>query len=231
MRRCCIAPVTQERLDKALKDMFEHDMTRMLLLYRLPPEHVVRHSRPEWGRIVRNAPELPNEGTRKKGRGGRLNALTPPVGGPPPHPSAVPAGSTAAGQATAAMEQLDQEWVGRKSELNGPSPQKGNTAIRNAFLLASSPPSSASTDLPQTPNNKDRQPHVVWRCVGAESRKLIEASDADLGKFKVVHKGEMDAIQMRQQEAGKGYRPPRGRRRGGGNGSLSASASEPSLRR
>ena len=52
----------EARLDKAMKDMFEFDHTRMLLLYRLPTEAVVSTKRPDWGRLIRNKPEFPNSG-------------------------------------------------------------------------------------------------------------------------------------------------------------------------
>ena len=62
----------EERLDTALKDMFEADSTRMLLLYRLPPDAVVKFTRPDWGRIVRNVPEYHNMAAarKKKKKGG-----------------------------------------------------------------------------------------------------------------------------------------------------------------
>jgi len=66
----------EERLDAALKDMFEADSTRMLLLYRLPPDAVVKFTRPDWGRIVRNVPEYHNmaAGRKKKKKGGMVAA-------------------------------------------------------------------------------------------------------------------------------------------------------------
>lgn len=56
----------EERLDSSLKEMFEADSTRMLLLYRLPPDAVVKVTRPDWGRIVRNVPEYHNMATGHK---------------------------------------------------------------------------------------------------------------------------------------------------------------------
>lgn len=66
----------EERLDSALKQMFEADSTRMLLLYRLPPDSVVKVTRPDWGRIVRNVPEYHNmaAGQKKKKKAGGMSA-------------------------------------------------------------------------------------------------------------------------------------------------------------
>ena len=74
----------EERLDSALKEMFDADQTRMLLLYRLPPEAVVKQTRPDWTdrltsqrrksnpnpplRIVRNTPEYHNMPRRRSKR-------------------------------------------------------------------------------------------------------------------------------------------------------------------
>ena len=145
-------------------------------------------------RIVRNTPELPNHEAgagRKRGvgggrAGGRLSALTPPTGNlPPSHAnpssSSIPEGSTAAGHATATMEQLDMAWEDKKSDLK-------------------------------------------------EAKKTIEASEADLGRFREQHAAEMQAITERQQQAGKGYKPTRASRRGGSNGNLT-SQSMPNLGR
>ena len=65
----------EERLDSSLKEMFEADSTRMLLLYRLPPDAVVKATRPDWGRIVRNVPEYHNmaAGNKKKKKSGGTN--------------------------------------------------------------------------------------------------------------------------------------------------------------
>lgn len=62
-------------MDSSLKEMFEADSTRMLLLYRLPPDAVVKATRPDWGRIVRNVPEYHNmaAGNKKKKKSGGTN--------------------------------------------------------------------------------------------------------------------------------------------------------------
>ena len=115
----------EERLDTVLKEMFEYDMTRMLLLYRLPDQEVQRTTRPEWGRIVRNTPELPGEHIVKVNKpragrrgGGVAGAMTPPATAPSGQQQQQRPGGNHecdASAATASMEALDQSVRARFS--------------------------------------------------------------------------------------------------------------------
>jgi hypothetical protein len=164
--------VEEERLDAALKDMFEHDHTRMLLLYRLPPEQIVNDLRPDWGRLIRNKPEFPNSNQvaiKKKKKTASSSAAVGPLeakakakAGKAVHKAIplIPRGRfnadvddyedgpvSAAGAAQWAMKQQDEQWSSLKTSLSAQSTELAKSESEWGIVRQMPRPDSSMSEL------------------------------------------------------------------------------------
>jgi hypothetical protein len=162
----------EERLDTALKDMFEADSTRMLLLYRLPPDAVVKFTRPDWGRIVRNVPEYHNMagGAKKKKKGGI------PLGGDKARPKVQPAPR---GRFNADIDNYEdgpvshpgrQEAVLKDRDVEWQTAQTGLKDLKDE-IRESEDEWNAVLSRPRPQSSLDHLPAMSRRQIRAERRK------------------------------------------------------------